>query len=121
MKQSTDRQTQIRNNIPNTSLLIKQTQSFLNKFSYKGQNEIVNLSKSGAGIISTLRLKKGETIKLKIKIPGEKDLILKGKIKWTNQINGNGTYRSGIQFHPFGYKRYYNSVENLERLNNLNM
>ena len=120
MKQSTDRQTQIRTNFPNTSLFIKQTQSFIKKYSYNGQNEIVNLSKSGAGIISNLRLKKDEIIKLKIKFPGEKDLILKGKIKWTNQINGNGTYRSGIQFHPFGDKKYYNSIENLKRLNNLN-
>ncbi len=121
MKQATDRQTQIRNNFPNTSLFIKQTQSFIKKYSYNGQNEIVNLSKSGAGIISNLPLKKDEIIKLKIKFPGEKDLILKDKIKWTNQINGNGTYRSGIQFHPFGHKRYYNSFENLKRLNNLNM
>jgi hypothetical protein len=121
MKQSEDRQTQTRNNFPNTSLLIKQTQSFLNKFSYKGKNEIVNLSKSGAGIISTLRLKKGETIKLKIKFSGEKDLILMGKIKWTNQINGKGTYRSGIQFHLFGDKKYYNSIENLKRLNDLDI
>ena len=121
MKQSTDWQTQTRLNFPDTSLFIKQTQSLIKKYSYNGQNEIVNLSKSGAGIISNLRLKKDEIIKLKIKFPGEKDLILKGKIKWTNQINGNGTYRSGIQFHPFGHKRYYNSFENLERLNNLNM
>lgn len=117
MTQSKDRQTQTRTNFPNTLLLIKQSQSFLNRFSYKGQNEIVNLSKSGAGIISTLRFKKGEAIKLKIKFPGEKDLILKGNIKWTNQINGNGTYRSGIQFHPFGDKKYYNSIANLKRLN----
>ena len=120
MTQSKDRQTQTRNNYPNTLLLIKQTQSLLNRFSFKGKNEIVNLSKSGAGIISTRRFKEGETIILKIKFPGEKDLILLGNIKWTNQINGNGTFRSGIQFHPFSDKGYYNSLESLKRLNNLN-
>ena len=119
MKQATDRQTQTRMNFPNTSLFIKQTQSLLKKFSYNGQNEIINLSKSGAGIISNLRLKKGEIIQLKIKFPGEKDLILKGKIKWTNPKNGNGTNRCGIQFHPFGDKRNYNSFESLERLKSL--
>ena len=51
MKQLTDRQTQTRINFPNTSLFIKQTQSFLKNFTYNGQNEIVNLSKSGVGII----------------------------------------------------------------------
>ena len=121
MNQSTDRQTQPRIKFPGTSLSIKQSQSFRKIFLYNGQNEIVNLSKSGAGIISTISLNKGETIKIKVKFPGEKDLILKDKIKWVNPINGNGTYRAGIQFHPFGYNRYYNSIENLERLNKLTM
>jgi hypothetical protein len=120
LKQDKDRQTQTRTNFPDTLLLIKQTQSLINRFTYKGKNEIVNLSKSGAGIISTLRFKKGETIKLKIKFPGEKDLILLGNIKWTNKINGNGTYRSGIQFHPFSDKGFYNSLDSLKRLNSLN-
>lgn len=121
MKKSADRQTQTRMIFPNTSLFIKQTESFVKQFSYDGPNEIVNLSKSGAGFISALRLKKDENIKLKIKFPGEKDLVLKGKVKWIDQINGNGTYRYGIQFHPFGHRKHYNSFENLKRLNNLNM
>ena len=48
-------------------------------------------------------------------------MILKGNIKWINPLNGNATFRAGIQFHPFGNKRYYNSIENLERLNKLTM
>ena len=121
MNQSTDRRTQPRINFHSTALSIKQTQSFRKFFSYNGQNEIVDLSKSGAGIISTIPLNKGETIKIKVKFPGEKDMILKGNIKWINPLNGNATFRAGIQFHPFGNKRYYNSIENLERLNKLTM
>jgi hypothetical protein len=121
MNPSTDNRTQPRINFPNTSLSIKQTQPFIKIFSYNGQNEIVDLSKSGAGIISTIIMNKGEKIKLKIKFPNEKDMTLKGQVKWTNPINGNGAYRAGIQFQPFGYKRYYNSIEDLERLNKLTM
>ena len=117
MNQSSDKRTQPRIKFSNTPVSLYTSKIFSNIFSGNEKSELVDLSKSGAGIISSKPLKKGETIKIKVKLPEEKNLDLKGTIRWVNPLNSNKLFRIGMQFNPFGNKRNYNSLEYLERLN----
>jgi len=116
-----DRRTQPRVALNHSALMIKPVNIFSSFLAYNGPNEIVNLSKSGAGIVSTHPLSKGEEIKIKIVFSNEKDMVLKGQIRWAYLAPDDGKYRAGIQFNPFGYKKYYNSIENLIRLDSLTL
>jgi len=119
MNQLSDKRTQPRKFFSNTPVSIKRSTTFSFIITNYENNELVDLSKSGAGIITSRPLKKGETIKIKVKLPGEKKLDLKGIIRWINPLNGSKSFRIGMQFNPFGDKRNYNSLKNLERLNTL--
>jgi len=117
MNQSSDKRTQPRIKFSNTPVSLYTSKIFRNIFFGNKKSELVDLSKSGAGIISSKPLKKGETIKIKVKLPGENNLDLKGTIRWVNPLNSNKLFRIGMQFNPFGNEKNYNSLEYLERLN----
>ena len=117
MNQISDKRTQPRISFSNTPVSIKRSKLFNNLFFYYENNELIDLSKSGAGLISSKPLNKGDAIKIKVKFPEDKNLDLKGTIRWANPLNSNNSVRIGMQFNPFGSNRNYNSLENLERLN----
>lgn len=120
MSEDKDRRTQIRFQIPDASLYIKHS-DFISMISgYKGPQNVIDLSKSGAGLFYNKPVKKGEVVKIMLEFPDQQKLTLKGEIRWISEDSEDGMNRIGIQFFPFGYNRPYNSLDNLKRLNSLN-
>jgi hypothetical protein len=50
-------------------------------------------------------------------IPGEKDIVLQGFVKWVSSAEISlGKNRIGMQFLPFGYQGKYNAIDKLKKL-----
>jgi hypothetical protein len=119
MQNNHDRRTQPRIQIQNSSVLYKNP-GILNLFyGYSGPGELVDISKSGAGFTVLKAMNKNEQIRVKIFIPGEKEFLLHGEVRWVMDNTHSGNNRIGMQFSPFGSRRHYNSPESLTRLGGL--
>jgi len=119
MRNNFDRRTQPRIIIQNSSVLYR-NQGMLNLFyRYSGPSELVDISKSGAGFKVQKAVNTYEHIRVKIFIPGEKEYLLHGEVRWIMDTTPLGNNRIGIQFSPFGYRSHYNSPESLIRLGRL--
>jgi hypothetical protein len=114
-----DKRTQVRLRIPNGRVRYKNALAFGLFHTYIGPGELLDISKSGAGFIIGQPLDLEELIKVKIHIPGEKSLILRGQVRWVEADTGSGRHRVGMQFAPYGYRRDYNSPNKLTRLGRL--
>ena len=83
---------------------------------YLGPREMIDISKSGMGFITTLSVMLHETVRVKVKIPGEPVLKLQGEVRWVADSDNVNEKRIGVQFMPFGNGRRYNSPVSLVRL-----
>lgn len=115
-----DKRTQIRLQIPESRVKYKSEVGFTLFNQYLGPGQLLDISKSGAGFTLNHLLHEEEPIKVKISIPGEKSLILRGTVRWVDTDSGSGNHRIGMQFAPYGYRREYNSPAKLIRLGHLN-
>jgi hypothetical protein len=88
---------------------------------YIGPENLIDISKSGAGFKISHDLHKNDYVMLKVILPGEKNLTLQGHIKWVLNDNDDGKNRVGIQFSPYGYDRKYNSYDKLKQLGKLSV
>jgi len=77
---------------------------------------LVDLNKSGLSFEMDHQLHPGVLLNLKLVIPGEKKINLKGRLIWITKLEKEGNYRTGVQFLPFGKGRNYNTFGSHERL-----
>ena len=119
MTQETNRRYLDRCEIPGAEIIYRTqgTKKFFAK--YHGPAVIRNLSKSGVCFESLQELNPGDQIELKILIPGERNIKLKGKIVWSSFLESQKRPLSGMQFLPFGASRKYNPMVSLSRLRNI--
>jgi len=62
---------------------------------------------------------RGETVDLRIIMPGKESISVKGNIVWSSfKSSENGSYAT-VQFLPFGTDEKYNSMETLYKLKEL--
>jgi hypothetical protein len=109
MNEHDDRREQLRLEIPEATTYAK-TESWFNLISmYDGPGRLLDLSKSGAGFETVKKVEKDDLLRVRIDIPGEETLVLKGHVRWTAPVAWNGKLRVGIQFMPYGRRRQYNS------------
>ena len=85
-----------------------------NRFSSSAQ--LRDLAKGGISFKTDTLLAKGITVELKLGVPGEKNITVKGKIVWSEPIGADGSIFAGVQFLPFGKGKQYNSFECWEKL-----
>ena len=82
------------------------------------ESAIIDISKSGLSFEINDDFHSGDIIYIRITFPDGKSFNLKGKIRWfTDDVSECS--RVGIQFHPFGSGRNYNSLKALEYLRNM--
>lgn len=79
-------------------------------------NLLINISVNGACIQSKNRYNPGEDVHLIISLPGDKNIPVKGIVRWTSSENSE--YYSGIQFMAFSKGKNYNSMDRLKKLSN---
>jgi hypothetical protein len=75
-----------------------------------------DLAKGGICFQSDALLDQGVTIEIKLFIPGERRLNIKGNIVWSDNITDNGRTFAGVRFLPFGKGKMYNSFECWDKL-----
>ena len=75
-----------------------------------------DLAKGGICFELDTQINQGTLVEVKLSVPGEKRISVKGTIVWSTNITGNGRMFAGVQFLPFGKGRRYNSFECWERL-----
>lgn len=80
-----------------------------------------DLAKGGISFETDAMLGQGITIEIKLIIPGEKRLNIKGNIVWSTNITGNGRTFAGVRFLPFGKGRMYNTFECWDKLEQITM
>ncbi len=122
MKPENDRREIDRFEIQNGSVYYKPDVniSLLNR--YSGPEVLIDISKGGAGFIVSHELNKNDNIRVKIMIPGEKDIILQGYVKWISSAETSlGKNRVGMQFLPFGEEGKYNAYDKLKKLGTLSI
>jgi hypothetical protein len=120
MNAERDRREIQRIEVPNGSVYYKPDLhlNVLNR--YAGPEVLIDVSKGGAGFIVSHDLAKNENIRVKLMIPGEKDIVLQGFVKWiTSAETSLGKNRVGIQFLPFGNQGKYNAIDKLKKLGSI--
>ena len=80
--------------------------------------DLDNLTKSGIGFVTNRNISAGETVNLKIEIPGRQKIQLKGRVVWVNDSDTND-HSVGVQFLPFGTLKGYNTFSSREKLERL--
>ena len=120
MNRKENRRTLDRVQIPEGSIYYKpDTQMYIfNR--YVGPENLIDISKSGAGFVISHDLHKNDYVVVKVILPGEKNMTLHGHIKWVISDEKNGKNRVGMQFSPYGFDKKYNSYDKLKRLGKLN-
>ena len=79
------------------------------------ESAILDISKSGLSFEIDEEFHSGDIIYIRISFPDGKSFNLKGNIRWFKD-GISECPRVGIQFHPFGSGRHYNSLKALEYL-----
>ncbi len=77
-----------------------------------------DLTKSGICFRTNKKVSSGDTIHLKIEIPGHQKIQLKGRVVWVNQ-QPTSENMVGVQFLPFGTLKGYNTFSAREKLERL--
>jgi Tfp pilus assembly protein PilZ len=78
-----------------------------------------DITKGGMSFKTSRKVSTGEKIKLKIHIPGQHNIQVKGKVVWISDLDDQKQRAVGVQFLPFGTIKDYNTFgarEKLERL-----
>ena len=86
---------------------------------YSPPHRLVNINKSGLSFEADHQISPGMLLFLKIIIPGEKKICLKGRMVWIAAKQKMGNYLTGIQFLPFGKGKQYNSFLSHDKLQRL--
>jgi hypothetical protein len=82
-------------------------------------SELYNINKSGICFESGKLYRKGESVCVMVKIPGEKRFYVEANIKWIEDKPKSSGYYIGAQLQPFGKGRKFNSYKTLHRLREL--
>jgi Tfp pilus assembly protein PilZ len=77
-----------------------------------------DLTKSGMCFRTNKKVSSGDTIHLKIEIPGHQKIQLKGRVVWVNR-QPTSENMVGVQFLPFGTLKGYNTFSAREKLERL--
>lgn len=94
--------------------------SSLGVFQHYSESYLLNdITKSGVGFSMTKTVARGDLVNLKIEIPGQKNIQVKGQVRWVSEQDDKQELAVGVQFLPFGSMKHYNSFNTRERLENL--
>lgn len=81
-----------------------------------GKSQLQDLSTSGSCILTHSNFKPGDLIRMIIYIQGQKNIYIKGTIRWISPGAENNTYYAGIRFVAYGNRKRYNSYKALDQL-----
>ena len=128
MEGSKDRRSFDRLNIPAATVQVMDKKWFdliSNYLSFitpgKGTKDIIikDISKSGACFMCEHQHEWGDPVHLVISIPGEKNIWIKGNVRWVKRQDEQFQYCIGIQFYAYGDGKKLNSMRTLEQLRNV--
>ena len=85
---------------------------------YSPTLQMKDLAKGGICFETGLQLERGLIVEIKLALPGEKTINVKGKIVWSEDSEDGNTF-AGVQFLPFGKGKQYNSFECWEKLEDI--
>ena len=114
-----DRRRQQRIEIPEAKTYFRLEQLADPEDMYEGPEKLIDLSKGGISFETTKTVATDDILWVKLAIPDEESLILKGIVRWTGRIPRSRKIRIGLRFTLFGREEKYNSPAALERLENL--
>lgn len=109
MNSFSERRINLRVEIPESAAYAKSDKWYRLLTIYEAPGRLIDLSKSGAGFETLMRTKKDDRLRVKIDIPGEQKLVLKGHVRWAEPVKWNGKTRVGVQFTSYGRQKPYNS------------
>jgi hypothetical protein len=90
---------------------------FLNR--YTGPTRLKDITKHGACIEIKENIVTGSVLNIKIIVPGEEKISIRGQIVWNNHSAERPAAEAGIQFLPYGKGKPYNSFKTREILERL--
>lgn len=80
--------------------------------------DLNDLTKSGISFRTNKNVAAGDTVHLKIYIPGRQKIQVKGRVVWVSEEEPKD-HSVGVQFLPFGTMRGYNTFNAREKLERL--
>jgi Tfp pilus assembly protein PilZ len=80
------------------------------------KSQLQDLSTSGSCILTHSNFKPGDLIRMIIYIQGQKNIFIKGTVRWISPGTENNTYYAGIRFVAYGNRKRYNSYKALDQL-----
>ena len=86
---------------------------------YSDSGKLNDITKSGVSFDTHKHITRGDIVQLKIDIPGEKNIQVKGQVMWVSHDEHETNHTIGVQFLPFGSMKQYNSFNTRERLEKL--
>jgi hypothetical protein len=125
MQENKDRRTFDRLAVPQATASLLENKWFdvINKYlSYlvpanTSKNIVVkDISKSGACLVCEYQHKCGDPIHLVVSIPGEKNILVKGHVRWVKKQDNQIQYYIGTQFYAYGSGKKLNPLRSLEQL-----
>ena len=75
-----------------------------------------DISKSGACLVCEHQHECGDPIHLVVSIPGERNILVKGHVRWVKKQDDQIQYCVVTQFYAYGSAKKLNSLRTLERL-----
>ncbi|HEY2734886.1 MAG TPA: PilZ domain-containing protein [Polyangiales bacterium] len=82
--------------------------------------DVINLSKGGIAIESTVELGRGQRVTVHLEVPASLEpLTLQGAVRWSRRTPGSKFWTIGIQFDPFGRHEHHNPSSALDALRGL--
>jgi len=108
-----------RRHFPEIKAYVKRANKFLPVSKFSGPWPVKNISRCGVCLVCQKPVEIGETLIVKIIIPGQTHMLLKGHVIWCS--NGSDTYQydAGVRFFPFGTLKNHNPISALEYLRSL--
>ena len=119
MQESNDRRSFDRLAIPQATASLLETKWFemINKYlsflvpGITSKNIIIkDISKSGACLVCEHQHECGDPIHLVVSIPGEKNILVKGHVRWVKKQDNQLQYCVGTQFYAYGSGKKLNSL-----------
>jgi len=105
--------------IPGAKTLYKVNKKIAWLSRYVGPTQLKDITKNGACIEIKENIPPGRILNLKIIVPGEEKISVRGKVVWTDTMQAPPPAKAGIQFLPYGKGKPYNSFKTHEILERL--
>jgi len=86
---------------------------------YNGPTNLKDITKHGACIEIKEDVRPGNQLLMRIIVPGEQKISVRGQVVWTNKAREHSSGFAGIQFSPYGEGKPYNSFKTREALEKL--